>query len=538
MKPNERIERSMGFWLGTLAGLAATTLGYLAYRWLGWMFWPDMASQWVFAWVPGWIQAPMVAALGADAKVLGFYTGMVVQVLVGGLIGLAFSNRSGLGKGIGVTLAVAVTAGGFRLLEPAVQLPATGAYLLGALEAGVVYGLAYALLARWVPVQARGADPETSTHIPRWTRRRTLSALGAGAGTLLLWPWVRSDLRQAGEARLASQEPASPSLIESLRAGAPHWDELPDVPPWLTPEPAFYYVSKNVQPHRISLAQWEALELDGLVESPQRWTLSQLQELPQVEQYNTLQCIDFDPYSALTGDLIGNGRWTGVRLRTLLDRARIQPEAVDLKFKASDGYSDSLPVETVLGRDDVLLVWALNGEPLSAQHGYPLRLIIPGQYGFKNVKHVRRLTAVNEDYKGYWQQRGWVDHAPVHTFAKLESVEYNQAFPAGEPGVVAGWTYTGLGGISRVEVSTDDGSSWQEASVEAARAPGTWVRWAFLWEPDGPGRHALLARATDREGNPQVAKQTGAFPDGFTGYHRVLVDVIERQPEGSEETPA
>jgi len=532
MEPNARIGRSTGFWLGALAGLAATALGYAAFRWLDWMFWPDMASQWVFAWVPGWIQAPAIAALGQDAKILGFYTGMVVQVLAGGLIGLAFPNRSGLGKGIGAMLTVAVTAGGFRLLEPAVQLPATGAYLLGALEAGAVYGLAYALLARWLAAPAKPADEaDASSPAPTWTRRRTLAALGAGAGTLLLWPWVRGDLRQAGKARLAAQEPASPGLIESLRAGAPRWDELPDVPPWLTPEPDFYYVSKNVRPHEISLEQWEALELDGLVEEPQRWTLEQLQALPQVEQHNTLQCIDFDPYSALTADLIGNGRWTGVRLRTLLDRARIQPEAVDLKFEATDGYSDSLPVETILGRDDVLLVWALNGAPLSAKHGYPLRLIIPGQYGFKNVKHVRRLTAVSEDYKGYWQQRGWVDHAPVHTFAKLASVEYNAAFPAGEPAVVAGWAYAGLDGIRRVEVSADDGSSWQEAFLETERAPGTWVRWAYLWEPDKPGRYTLVVRATDRAGVPQIERQSGAFPDGFTGYHRVRVDVIEKPPE-------
>ncbi|HEY5597045.1 MAG TPA: molybdopterin-dependent oxidoreductase [Candidatus Bipolaricaulota bacterium] len=514
------------FWPGALAGLIVTALGYLAHRVGDWLFWPEVAAQWAFALVPGQIQADAISALGADAKVLGLYVAMVVQIVGGGVFALILPQRRWWSRALMVGALTSLVAFLFKLTAPAVQLVWAGPFVLGAVLAGVGYAVAFF----WI--HSRLAPGQTSPG-PRWTRRRWLAGAGTVLGTVVLWPWVRNDLNRAPSAVARTVEPIAPEVVAAFREGTLDFDALPMLPPWLTPEPQFYYVSKNLVPHDISLDEWGALEVGGLVEVPLRMPLENLHAMPNVELYNTLQCIDFDPFSPLTDDLIGNGRWTGVPLRALLERAQVQPQAVDLLLEASDGYSDSVPIRTVLERDDILLVWALNGEPLSAKHGYPLRLIVPGQYGMKNVKHVHRLMAVGEDYQGYWQKRGWVDDAPNKTYAKIESLAFSQSVPLGQPVLIAGWTFAGKRGVSSVEVSLDDGQTWSVAQLEAERSPATWVRWASLWEPTQTGRFKVTARAYDRLGQAQADKRVGSFPSGVTGYHFAWMDVVENDTQGS-----
>lgn len=509
------------FWPGALAGLIVTALGYLAHRAGGWLFWPEVAAQWAFALVPGQIQADVIAALGTDAKVLGLYTAMLVQIAGGGVLALILPRRRWWSQALTVAALTTLVVLLFKLMAPAVQLVWASPFVLGVALAGVGYAVAF----RWA--QARLTPAPASAPGPRWTRRRWLAGAGTILGSALLWPWVRGDLNRSGAAVARTAEPIAPEVVEAFRQGTLDFDALPMVSPWVTPEPQFYYVSKNLVPHQISAQDWGALEVGGLVETPLRMTLENLKAMPGLELYNTLQCIDFDPFSALTDDLIGNGRWTGVPLRALLERARVQPQAVDLILEATDGYSDSLPIRTVLERDDILLVWALDGQPLSDKHGHPLRLIVPGQYGMKNVKHVQRLMAVDRDALGYWQKRGWVDDAPNKTYAKIESLAFNQSAPLGQPVLIAGWSFAGLRGVSRVEVSVDDGRTWAPAQLESQRAPATWVRWAYVWEPPQSGRFKITARATDRLGQPQDEKRVGAFPGGVTGHHFAWIDVAE-----------
>lgn len=511
------------FWQGALASLFATGVGYLVHRLSGWLFWPEIAAQWSFALFPGWLQVPLISSLGADAKILGLYVAMLFQILAGGVIVWIAPQARWPGKSLSVMALVCGTAFAFKGIAFAVQLPDWMPFIAGTLLAGLGFAWSEQLLQKlW-----RGSGQNLVEPVSRWTRREAFLALGTVLGSALLWPWVRSDLNQVQKETVLALKPVSENLVATLRQGSVDFDQIPLISPWLTPEPQFYYVSKNLVPHTINLQDWQALRVEGLVENPLRLTLEDLQALPQVEFFNTLQCIDFDPYSPLTADLIGNGLWTGVPLRVFLERTRVKPEAVDLVLEASDGYSDSLPLRTILEREDIMLAWALNEKPLSAKHGHPLRLIVPGQYGMKNVKHVQRLKAVNKDYKGYWQQRGWVDDAPVNSYANVESVQLDQAFPAGKPIIVAGWAFAGLRGITKVEVSVDNGKTWTTAQVEPQRSSSTWVRWAYLWEFPAPGRQAILSRAFDETGQPQIEKRTGAFPSGATGYHRVWIDIIE-----------
>lgn len=348
-----------------------------------------------------------------------------------------------------------------------------------------------------------------------------------------MWPWIRRDLGSALEAASATGTAdagkgiASGDLVRGLRDGTVDFDEIPGIASWLTPESQFYYVSKNLTPFQIRASEWGALEIGGQVGRPISFALEELKRLPRVELHATLICIDYDPKNPRTRDLVSNGLWTGVSLRSLLERAQVKPEASELVLKAADGYSDSLALEQVWNHEDVILAWALNGKPLSAQHGYPLRLVVPGIYGMKNVKHVQKLIATDQDYRGYWQRRGWADEAPVRTMSKIETPVAGEVFPLGEPVIVAGVAFGGARGISRVELSRDGGQSWGGSILEPNPSPYSWTRWAHLWEPSQAGEHTLVVRATDGTGQRQERAYHKAFPDGATGYHRVRVRVSD-----------
>ena len=137
--------------------------------------------------------------------------------------------------------------------------------------------------------------------------------------------------------------------------------------------------------------------------------------MPPVEEYVTLECIS----NLVGGDLISNAKWRGVPLRMFLERARLKPSVVDISFYAQDGYSESIPLEMAM-RDEVIVAYEMNGEPLPSKHGFPARLIVPGYFGLKHVKWLTKIEPVVHDFRGYWQQRGWTDVPWVKTFSRID----------------------------------------------------------------------------------------------------------------------
>lgn len=526
-----RAERSVGLWSGALAALLATVVGYIAYETAGWFFWPDVFAQWVFTVVPGPVQAELIATLGFDAKILGFYSAILVQIIAGGLLGLAIRQGGPVVLGGMAAGILAITTAGFSLSVSAVQLPGGVDVAAGGLTTVVLFGaLAPALRRSLIPEPTSGPEasavqPESKGPSGPWTRRRLLVRLGTVAGAVAMWPWVRANLRPSSSAVDPSASAGSSSTAaEAIQSGEIDFDAIPDLSPWLTPEDEFYYVSKNLQVYRTGVQTWEPLTVEGLVDSPLEMQLSDIKQLPQMEQHATLVCIDYQADKHATRELMSNGRWTGTSFKALLEQAGVQDRALDLELHAADGYSDSLPVELVMAHPEIMLAWALNGEDLTPKHGYPLRLIIPGHYGVKNVKHIQRIVATETDYKGYWQNRGWSDDCEIHPFAKIETPSLHAHVPVGEPTVIAGVAFAGLRGVSGVEVSADDGETWHGAQVEPQQnAPYSWRRWAYAWEPSASGQHTLLARMIDGQGEVQTAEDSRAYPDGSTGYDRVWV---------------
>ncbi|MDR7548290.1 MAG: molybdopterin-dependent oxidoreductase, partial [Armatimonadota bacterium] len=248
-------------------------------------------------------------------------------------------------------------------------------------------------------------------------------------------------------------------------------------------------------------------------------TYDELRALPAVQQYQTLECIS----NEVGGDLISNAAWKGARLRDVLMLAGgPAPTAVKVAFRCADGYTESLPIADALN-PTTLLAYEMNGEPLPPRHGFPVRLLVPGLFGMKNPKWITRIEVVNYDFRGYWEASGWSDEAVVKTMSKF-TTPTRGSLPAGEVGL-GGVAYAGDRGIRKVEYSTDGGRTWQQAETAPPLGPFTWVLWAAVWTPAGPGEYVLKVRATDGTGVLQAARESPPLPDGATGYHTLRIRI-------------
>src|SRR5438128_1347276 len=227
------------------------------------------------------------------------------------------------------------------------------------------------------------------------------------------------------------------------------------------------------------------------------------------------------PLSRISG--IAASTLGGVPLRDLLARAKPKSTAFDVAFTSVDGYTDSFPIAKAM-EARTLVAYLMNGRTIPQDHGYPARILVPNIYGMKNVKWVRKIEVVSYDFLGYWMQQGWSDSAVVNTNTRIDLPGRNARWDGGVL-TIAGIAYAGARGISKVEVSTDGGSSWSAASLEPMAGDLSWRRWSFGWTPPKTGSHRLVARSTDGAGNTETPIRRPPFPNGSTGYHEVDVNV-------------
>jgi DMSO/TMAO reductase YedYZ molybdopterin-dependent catalytic subunit len=289
--------------------------------------------------------------------------------------------------------------------------------------------------------------------------------------------------------------------------------------PEVTSNDDFYIVSKNLIDPEITGSKWR-LRVGGAARAMLELTLDDVIAMPSRDQYTTLQCISND----VGGDLISTAKWTGFPLRDLLAKVTPLPSAKYAVFRSDDDYTESLPLDFAM-RDGVMLAYRMNDEALPTKHGYPLRLLAPGKYGIKNAKWITEIALMDEETFGYWQQRYWTQEARMNTSSRID-VPVPRATVSTSPYRLHGLAFSGDRGISRVEVSTDGGDSWQEAIMKPALSPYTWVLWYYDWRPSGDGDKAVIfARATDGVGNVQTARSAPPHPSGATGYPRVQVTV-------------
>ena len=289
----------------------------------------------------------------------------------------------------------------------------------------------------------------------------------------------------------------------------------------LTPTADFYLTTHSSLVPALDPADW-SLTFDGLVQQPLTLTFEQLIAWPALETTRTLECIG----NPVGGPLIGAARWTGTLLKPILDTLGLQPASLRAKFTAADNYTTAVDLKWLL-HPETLLAYEMNGEPLPPEHGYPVRLLIPGLYGQKQPKWLTRIEFIDTDYEGYWERQGWSDIASVRTNSIIRQPVALAALPAGLIPIF-GVAFAGQRHITAVEIKIGD-ANWQPAQLLPGDADLVWMQWAFDW-PAAPGEYKLSARATDDTGFTQsrtdLALLRDVFPNGTDKIHSILVKVV------------
>ena len=290
----------------------------------------------------------------------------------------------------------------------------------------------------------------------------------------------------------------------------------------ITPNDLFYCVTKNVIDPRVNVDLWH-LEVNGLVQNPITYRFQDLKGFNQVEQETTLMCIS----NGLDAGLISNAVWKGITLRDLIDPAGPMADARRVRLFGVDNYTDTIPLEKGLD-PATILAWAMNGVDLPHRHGYPLRAIVPGYFGEKHVKWLTRIELTGDNVKGFYETQGWGPDFMTPTRSRIDAPDHESRFSLGQlsgPIEVKGIAFGGDRGISRVEISDDDGETWTDASIHYAGTKLTWALWTYQWRPDGPDDYTLVVRATDGEGAVQEWEEDRGPFSGVTGFHKIAVHV-------------
>ena len=298
----------------------------------------------------------------------------------------------------------------------------------------------------------------------------------------------------------------------------------------ITPNDKFYVLQIGDVP-TLTAEHWK-MAITGLVEKPTMLNYADITSMESVTTMRTLKCIG-DPIGE---EQMGNAMWTGVPLRNVLDKAGVKAEAKVVAFRGADNYHTAVPIERAL-REEVLLVYKMNGEPLPADHGFPIRLLNPGHYGTKNPKWIMNIMLA-KSHVGYWEERGWDPVARVKLATVIGTPSRDETIQAGETYTISGAAFDSgnHGGIDRVEVRVDDGmttsvddvNSWEATEIWGSDSPLTWYLWKYKWRvPDHPGEVEISARAIANDGLTQKEAGFDADPAGAVGYHFVHAEIVK-----------
>ncbi|MEO6114836.1 MAG: molybdopterin-dependent oxidoreductase [Pseudolysinimonas sp.] len=543
--PDEPTRRRLPGWvLPAAAGLASVILALGIAELAAAIFAPHASPVLVVGsqlidWAPAWAKQTAIALFGTGDKT-ALLTGIAIAlVVVAGAAGALEHWKPPIGRIIfgaagvfGVGAAIARSGSSPFDIIPAgvatvVALIALG-YLLRKLdERPRPRPINPATLRATGSVRA----PSTATaeaaaaqraEADRVSRRRFLGLTGGavvvGALTTLGGYALEAGARAAAAARNALKLPAPTVRADAVPAGAEL--DIPGLAKVVSSNDTFYRIDTALQIPQLDPTLWE-LKITGMVEKPVTITFAELLALPLEESYTTLMCVS----NEVGGSLIGNAKWLGYPIRHLLERAHPKAGADMVFSHSSDGFTASTPL-SVLQEDDrnAILAVGMNGHPLPPEHGYPVRMVVPGLYGYVSAtKWVVELEVTRfADHSAYWTERGWSSHGPVKLESRIDVPRAGASVKAGTV-VVAGVAWRQHVGIQGVEVRVD-GGAWSAAQLATAISADTWVQWRWEWDaPTGP--HQLEVRATDLSGAIQTSDQADTVPNGATGYHLIQVNV-------------
>jgi DMSO/TMAO reductase YedYZ molybdopterin-dependent catalytic subunit len=494
-----------GSW--SLAGLAAGAAGlatsYATANVMAVRSSPVVAvAELVIQLTPGEVVEEAIAVLGFQDKTV-LLTGILLTLAVA----FAWAGRLAARHWWAPTVLFAVLAGIGVVATALTAAPATPAYL--PIAVGFV---------TWVVVLAVLADrlraEQSSAETPS-SRRGFL--LGAGSvallsvGVALLGRVWGSGRRQVEEARALLRIPGvtEPRMPESTRI------HTRGIASWATPVDDFYLIHTAIALPTIAPDDW-VLHIHGMVDRELALTYGDLIARERREAWITLNCVS----NQVGGDLIGNAWWSGVRLADLLAEAGVSPDADAVLQTSEDGWTCGTPLAALTDGRDAMLAVAMNGRPLPIEHGFPVRTIVPGLYGFVSAcKWVVDIEVTRFDrISAYWTGKGWAEQAPVRLASRIDVPRDGADVPPGDL-PVGGVAWQQQTGIAGVEVSLD-GDAWERVEVAGAPSDDTWVQWGGTVTV-APGDHELRVRAISKAGEVQTGVQRDVVPDGATGWHTI-----------------
>ncbi len=531
---------------GLFGGILATILLFVGAELLGFPFPPLAIFQILIAPVPGSVQSVVVDTFREYAKYSAFVASSAMYAIMYGLIAVGLAlvfkgdlpNKAKQATLVGVIVPTVIGLG--LQLNLANAFPAIssvyGWVLAGVLTLAVNLIYAKTLINYTKITPAALATKQTPLATVPSVRRSFLKRAVIGAVALVLagvaaklglsilsnQPVVTSGAavpinpttEQTQTTTTASAAGGPPSVFSDPRISNLVASEVTD-------NRVFYRIDIDPIPPQLNFDQWK-LNLHGKVNNTLTLDKNSLLQLPTVDEYATLECVSNTIYPP--GGLISTAKWTGVPLAALLKQAGLQTNSKYVVFTCADGYTVGIPVERAL-EPSALLAYMMNDVMLPTEHGFPLRAILPGYYyGYMAAaKWITEIEVTDQVYLGYWQQRGWTNDARIKTTSIIYYPTPNMQVNGATP--IAGVAFAGGRGISKVDVSTDGGSSWNTAELKPPKSPYSWVLWAFNWTPTTKGNTTIIIRATDGSGQLQDPTVTPTFPDGASGYSKVQVTV-------------
>jgi DMSO/TMAO reductase YedYZ molybdopterin-dependent catalytic subunit len=448
-----------------------------------------------------------IATFGTADKPILVGSVMLGALVLAGVGGILARQRFALGAT--VLLLLVVVSGAAAVLRygagPLDALPALATAVVGV---GSLWWLVRAAPATGGGLAAAGSGP---------TRRGVLVATGVlavaaaamgGAGRLI------SSLRtDPADVTLPAATDPAPPFPRGLE------EKVPGISSFRTPTENFYRVDTRLSLPTVGIEDYE-LVIDGDVEREVRLGFDDLTRMDLVERDITLTCVSND----IGGPYVGGARWLGVRLTDLLDMAGVGGSADQILCTDVDGMTISTPLEVATDGRDSMIAIGMNGAALPREHGFPVRMVVPGLYGFVSAcKWLTRMTLTTYDaQQAYWTERDWATEAPIKVSSRIDTPQSFEEIDSGDT-FVGGVAWAQDRGIGKVEVQVD-GGDWQAARLGPSAGVDYWRQWYLPWRAE-PGEHTLTVRAATREGEMQTPAKAMPFPDGSSGYQRIIVRV-------------
>ena len=459
-------------------------------------------GQSVIKLTPGPIAEAIIGVVGHADKPLAVTSVVIAILLLGALAGRWWPRP----RAYALVAALVVLASAAVLSRP--HGGASGV-LVSIAAGGVVIGLLHLLL-RDRPQQT---VDESRRSFLRTSAVIAIAAIVVGtAGEVLASRHRRREAleRVRGALKLPSSRVEAPAGTDLTVKGQG---------PWLTSNRDFYRIDTALSPPLVDPETW-TLRIHGMVDKELTLTYQDLLDRGLEHEWITICCVS----NPVGGDLIGNTVWGGVPIKGILEEVGVQAGADALLSRSDDGWTCGTPLEALTDGRNALLALTMNGEALPIPHGFPVRQVVPGLYGYVSATkwvvdwEVTRFA----DFEAYWTQRGWGERGPVKTESRIDVPKSGETLDAGT-NAIAGVAWAQHVGVQGVEVRVD-GGAWQKATLGTVPNVDTWVQWRLEWTAE-PGDHTIEARATNADGEPQTEERADVVPDGATGYPKIKVSV-------------